>query len=78
MARLAKNRVQDERRNFESLMTGAPVKEDLVADGWTEAFRLLFGSLREKALKGATGTLGAHLTLVAEALSGWPEKVSHR
>ena len=41
---------QDERRrNFESLMTGAPVKEDLVADGWTEAFRLLFGSLREKA-----------------------------
>lgn len=41
---------QDERRrNFESLMTGAPVKEDLVADGWTEAFRLLFGNLREKA-----------------------------
>ena len=25
------------------------VKEDLVSDGWTEAFRLLFGSLREKA-----------------------------
>ena len=41
---------QDERRrNFESIMTGAPVKEDLVADGWTEAFRLLFGSLRDKA-----------------------------
>ena len=30
-------------------MTGAGVKEDLVADGWTEAFRLLFGSLRDKA-----------------------------
>ncbi len=41
---------QDERRtNFESLMTGVPVKEDLVSDGWTEAFRLLFGNLREKA-----------------------------
>ena len=41
---------QDERRrNFESIMTGAPVKEDLVADGWTEAFRLLFGSLQDKA-----------------------------
>ncbi len=41
---------QDERRrNFESLMTGAPVKEDLVNDGWTEAFRFLFGNLRDKA-----------------------------
>ncbi|MEM7080554.1 MAG: NAD(P)/FAD-dependent oxidoreductase [Pseudomonadota bacterium] len=41
---------QHERRtNFESLMTGAPVKEDLVSDGWTEAFRLLFGQLRENA-----------------------------
>jgi cyclohexanone monooxygenase len=41
---------QDERRrNFESIMTGAPVKKDLVADGWTEAFRLLFGSLQDKA-----------------------------
>ena len=40
----------DERRkNFETLLTGGRVKEDLVADGWTEAFRLLFGSLREKA-----------------------------
>ena len=37
------------RNNFESLLTGAPVKEDLVSDGWTEAFRLLFGSLRSKA-----------------------------
>ena len=33
---------QDERRrNFESIMAGAQVKEDLVSDGWTEAFRLL-------------------------------------
>ena len=40
----------DERRkNFETLLTGGQVKEDLVSDGWTEAFRLLFGSLREKA-----------------------------
>ncbi|MFL6873146.1 MAG: flavin-containing monooxygenase [Candidatus Azotimanducaceae bacterium] len=39
----------ERRRNFESLMTGAPVKEDMVADGWTEAFRLLFGSLQNKA-----------------------------
>ena len=30
-------------------MTGVPVKEDLVSDGWTDAFRLLFGNLREKA-----------------------------
>ena len=41
---------QDKRRNnFESIMTGGMVKEDLVNDGWTEAFRLLFGSLRDKA-----------------------------
>ena len=41
---------QDKRRNnFESIMTGGMVKEDLVSDGWTEAFRLLFGSLRDKA-----------------------------
>ena len=40
----------DERRkNFATLLTGGRVKEDLVSDGWTEAFRLLFGSLREKA-----------------------------
>lgn len=37
------------RRNFESLLAGVPVKKDLVNDGWTEAFRLLFGSVREKA-----------------------------
>ena len=41
---------QDERRrNFESIMTGAPVEKDLVADGWTEAFRLLFGNLQDRA-----------------------------
>ena len=28
-------------------MTGAPVKEDLVSDGWTEAFRRMFGQLQE-------------------------------
>lgn len=37
------------RRNFEKLLFGQPVKEDLVADGWTEAFRNLFGGLRDKA-----------------------------
>ena len=41
---------QGERRtNFESMMTGAPVKEDLVSDGWTEAFRRMFGQLRDDA-----------------------------
>ena len=41
---------QDKRRtNFESLMSGVPVKEDLVGDGWTEAFRHLFGNLRDHA-----------------------------
>ena len=29
----------ERRTNFESLMAGMPVKEDLVGDGWTEAFR---------------------------------------
>ena len=54
---------QDERRtNFESLMTGVPVKEDLVSDGWTEAFRLLFGNLRERA--------PSKLKLTSWALSG--------
>ena len=37
------------RKNFETLLTGGMVKEDLVSDGWTEAFRLLFGNLRQKA-----------------------------
>ena len=36
------------RRNFESLVMGTPVSEDLVGDGWTEAFRFLYGGVREK------------------------------
>jgi cyclohexanone monooxygenase len=35
------------RTNFESLLAGMPVKEDLVRDGWTEAFRDIFGQLRQ-------------------------------
>lgn len=52
------------RRNFEKLLFGHPVKEDLVADGWTDAFRNLFGDLRDKrpsrlrlALWAASGLL---------------------
>jgi len=37
----------ERRHNFESIMTGTPVKEDLVSDGWTEAFRRMFGQLQE-------------------------------
>ena len=40
---------QKRRDNFETLLTGGQVKKDLVSDGWTEAFRLLFGNLRDKA-----------------------------
>ena len=35
------------RMNFESLLAGMPVTEDLVRDGWTEAFRDIFGELRQ-------------------------------
>ena len=35
------------RTNFESLLAGMPVTEDLVRDGWTEAFRDIFGELRQ-------------------------------
>ena len=53
----------DERRkNFETLLTGGMVKEDLVSDGWTEAFRLLFGNLRQRA--------PSKLKMVGFALSG--------
>ena len=38
------------------------VKEDLVSDGWTEAFRLLFGNLRQQA--------PSKLKMVGFALSG--------
>ena len=40
---------QKRRDNFETLLTGGQVKKDLVSDGWTESFRLLFGNLRDKA-----------------------------
>lgn len=35
------------RTNFESLLAGMPVKEDLVRDGWTDAFREIFGGMRQ-------------------------------
>ena len=54
----------ERRRNFESIMVGAPVKEDLVSDGWTEAFRLLFGNWKDKAPSKARMALWA-LTSVA-------------
>ena len=60
---------QDERRrNFESIMTGAPVEKDLVADGWTEAFRLLFGSLRDKAPSKARLALWALMSPLSSDL----------
>ena len=37
---------QKRRTNFESILAGMPVKKDLVRDGWTEAFRDIFGELR--------------------------------
>lgn len=40
---------EERRRNFEKILAGKPVKEDLVSDGWTDAFRHLFGGLRDKA-----------------------------
>ncbi|MGD8418033.1 MAG: NAD(P)/FAD-dependent oxidoreductase [Pseudomonadales bacterium] len=33
---------RERRENFNSMVTGAPVEEDLVSDGWTEIFRTLF------------------------------------
>ena len=39
----------ERRRNFETLLAGKPVQQDLVADGWTDAFKLLVGGLRDKA-----------------------------
>jgi cyclohexanone monooxygenase len=39
----------ERRRNFETLLAGKPVKQDLVSDGWTDAFKLLVGGLRDKA-----------------------------
>jgi cyclohexanone monooxygenase len=40
---------EQRRRNFEKILAGKPVKEDLVRDGWTDAFRDLFGGLQDKA-----------------------------
>jgi cyclohexanone monooxygenase len=56
----------ERRRNFESIMVGGAVKEDLVSDGWTEAFRLLFGNLRDKAPSKARMAVWA-LTSIASA-----------
>lgn len=39
----------ERRRNFEKLLAGKPVKKDLVADGWTDAFKHLVGGLRDNA-----------------------------
>ena len=55
----------ERRRNFESIMVGAPVKEDLVSDGWTEAFRLLFGNLKDKAPSKARMALWALTSVVS-------------
>ena len=49
MASQASGWQSERRKNFESLMVGAPVKEDLVNDGWTEAFRTLFSGVRDLA-----------------------------
>jgi cyclohexanone monooxygenase len=60
---------QDERRrNFESIMVGGQVKEDLVADGWTEAFRLLFGNVRDKAPSKSRIAMWALTSLAAPDL----------
>ena len=39
----------ERRRNFEKLLAGKPVRQDLVSDGWTDAFKLLVGGLRDRA-----------------------------
>ena len=52
---------QERRTNFEAILSGMPVKEDLVRDGWTEAFRDIFGGLRHFRPSGwrlFTWTLG--------------------
>jgi len=60
---------QDRRRNnFESIMTGGAVKEDMVSDGWTEAFRLLFGSLRDKTPSKAKMALWSLTSIISPKL----------
>ena len=45
------------RRNYESIISGMPVEEDLVDDGWTEAFKDLFSFMQDHDLlkSGAEG-----------------------
>ena len=45
------------RRNYESIISGMPVEEDLVDDGWTEAFKDLFAFMQDHDLlkSGAEG-----------------------
>jgi cyclohexanone monooxygenase len=38
------------RRNYESIISGLPVEEDLVDDGWTEAFKDLFAFMQDSDL----------------------------
>ena len=58
----------ERRRNFETLLAGKPVKRDLVADGWTDAFKLLVGGLRDKAPSRARLALWAMGGLVSPKL----------
>lgn len=45
------------RKNYESIISGMPVEEDLVDDGWTEAFKDLFAFMQDHDLlkSGAEG-----------------------
>jgi cyclohexanone monooxygenase len=56
------------RRNFEKLLAGKPVREDLVSDGWTDAFKLLVGGLSALAPSRARIALWAVTGLVNPAL----------
>ena len=66
------------RRNFESLLAGVPVKQDLVNDGWTEAFRLLFGTVRDKAPSKLSLLIGHCWLWVTRFLPQGREKISDR
>jgi cation diffusion facilitator CzcD-associated flavoprotein CzcO len=58
----------ERRRNFETLLAGKPVPQDLVADGWTDAFKLLVGGLRDKAPSRARLALWALAGVVSPTL----------
>ncbi|CAI8185783.1 MAG: Neopentalenolactone D synthase [Alphaproteobacteria bacterium] len=58
----------ERRRNFETLLAGKPVKRDLVSDGWTDAFKLLVGGLRDKAPSRARLALWALCGLASPKL----------